>query len=394
MAIRHQLAVYSPISISAPVRGAAAALRIAQDPRPALIELLRRDYQADTVLLTGSGTQALQVAIAAAVKNAGGGDTIVALPAFSCFDVASAAIGAGVSTALYDLDPETLSPDLESLERVLAAGVRVAVIAPLYGMPVDWAPLSSLAKHYKTTLIEDAAQGHGAQWSGKSLGTFGEISTLSFGRGKGWTGGAGGAVLVRRTGSFDSFALDRVRASKEASTVVGMLAQWTLGRPSIYGIPHSIPALGLGETTFHPPVAPTTMPRSAAAAVLGAIRSSQEEAKRRRENAEWFLERTPDDDRVRSVRPIGNATPGYIRLPLRVRHGINGFADSARAMALGVAQSYPRSLAELAPRLGGAARSWPGADALARDLVTLPSHSRLNPVEREEILRLLHQKLR
>jgi perosamine synthetase len=394
MAIRHQLAVYSPISIAAPLRGAAAALRIMTDPRPALVELLRQEYDASGVLLTGSGTQALQVAIEMGVKRAGGGDPIVALPAFSCFDVASAAIGAGVSTALYDLDPETLSPNLGSLERVLMAGARVAVIAPLYGMPVDWGALQDLANRHDTILIEDAAQGHGAAWRGNTLGTIGDISTLSFGRGKGWTGGAGGAVLARGATSLDSIALRDAAAGKEANTIVGLLAQWTLGRPAVYGIPHSIPALGLGETTFHPPVAPITMPRSAAAAALGAIASTREEAATRRENAEWFLERLHSAERVRPIRPMQDAAPGYLRLPIRVRGGAGALDGSARAAALGVAQSYPRSLAELAPRLVGAERSWPGASELARDLVTLPTHSRLSPIERDEIVRMLHQKPR
>ena len=89
------------------------------------------------------------------------------------------------------------------------------------------------------------------------------------------------------------------------------------------------------------------------------------------------------------VHPIPDATPGYLRLPMRLSRGINGFDQSIRAMALGVAQSYPRSLGELAPRLTGPERSWPGSDELARDLVTLPTHSRLRPVEREEIVRML-----
>jgi dTDP-4-amino-4,6-dideoxygalactose transaminase len=394
MAIRHQLAVYSPISIVAPVRGVAAALHISDDPRPALVELLRHDFDARDVLLTGSGTQALQVAIEMATQQVGARAATIALPAFSCFDVASAAIGADVSTALYDLDPATLSPDLESLERVLAAGARVAVIAPLYGMPVDWDALEGLANRHGTMLIEDSAQGHGALWKGRPLGTFGAISILSFGRGKGWTGGAGGAVLVRRTSSPGPSTLRGVSSGKEASTIVGMLAQWTLGRPAVYGIPHSIPSLGLGETTFHPPVPPATMPRSAAAALLGAIMSSREEATKRRQNAQWFSERIAVDERVRKIRPTLDATPGYLRLPIRVRGGIRGFGDSARAMRLGVAQSYPSTLAELAPKLVEATGVWPGADELARDLVTLPTHSRLTAIERDEIVRMLHQKPR
>jgi dTDP-4-amino-4,6-dideoxygalactose transaminase len=394
MAIRHQLAVYSPISLGAPMRGVAAALRLTRDPRPALTELLRREFAASDVLLTGSGTQALHVALENAVRRGGPKNPTVALPAFSCFDVASAAIGAGVSAALYDLDPDTLGPDLESLERVLASGARVAVIAPLYGMPVDWDAIGALANRYDTILIEDSAQGHGASWRGKPLGTIGEISTLSFGRGKGWTGGRGGAVLIRREGSLDASAVASPGASKEAGSVVGLLAQWTLGRPAVYGIPYSIPALGLGETTFHPPVPPTTIPRAAAAAVLRAFASSQREAERRRENARWFLERIPGDEGVQSIRVIDGAVPGYLRLPIRVPGGMTGIEESARASALGVAQSYPRSLVDLAPRLTGPERAWPGGELLARDLVTLPTHSRVTPVERDEIVRILQRKPR
>lgn len=393
MAIRHQLAVYSPIPIGAPMHGVAAALRLAHDPRPALVEFLRTEFDASSVVLTGSGTQALQIAITSAVRRAGGEGT-VALPAFSCFDVASAAIGANVSTALYDLDPSTLEPDLESLERVLSSGARIAVIAPLYGLPVDWAALDSLAIRYGAMLIEDSAQGHGASWHGRPLGALGTTSTLSFGRGKGWTGGRGGAVLVRRGGSLDANTLPSARVGAEASSMVGLLAQWMLGRPAVYGIPHSIPALGLGETTYHPPVAPTDMPRSAAAAVIHAIHASREEAERRRENARWFLGHLPRGERVKSIRPTSEATPGYLRLPVRIRGALAALRGTTRALALGVAPSYPRTLSHLAPGLTGPERRWPGADELASDLLTLPTHSRLSAIEREEIVRMLDEALR
>jgi len=399
MAIRHQLAVYSPIPIGAPMRGIAAALRLTKDPRPALIDLLRREFRASEVLLVGSGTQALHVAIENAVKPFAGAERTVALPAFSCFDVASAAIGANVSAALYDLDSDTLGPDLESLERVLAAGARVAVIAPLYGMPVDWQSLEALAIRYGATLIEDSAQGHGATWRGQPLGALGEVSTLSFGRGKGWTGGRGGALLERWNGGTverqSSFVRPFHRSTvppsvrQEIDSVIGLIAQWTLGRPAVYGIPHSIPALGLGETTFHPPVQPTAMPRAAAAAVFRATEPSRREAECRRENARWFLERIPRSERTTPIRPTDGSVPGYLRLPLLVAGGMGGMQDASRALALGVAQSYPQSLVELAPRLTGPERTWQGADRLARDLVTLPTHSRLTAVERDEIVRIL-----
>jgi dTDP-4-amino-4,6-dideoxygalactose transaminase len=69
---------------------------------------------------------------------------------------------------------------------------------------------------------------------------------------------------------------------------------------------------------------------------------------------------------------------------------MEGITQPSLALKLGIAPSYPRTLVELAPRLAGPERTWPGAEQLASDLVTLPTHSRLTPVERDEIVRALH----
>jgi dTDP-4-amino-4,6-dideoxygalactose transaminase len=160
-----------------------------------LTDELARRYSADHALLCGSGTQALQIAITLAMRQVG--DSTVALPAFTCFDVATAAVGARAKIRFFDLDPSTLSPDLSSLEAALARGTRIVVVSHLYGFPVDWDALADLLARYGAIAVEDAAQGDHADWRGRILGSLGPISVLSFGRGKGWTGGSGGAVLVR-----------------------------------------------------------------------------------------------------------------------------------------------------------------------------------------------------
>ena len=128
--------VHSPLQWST-LRAGGAALVPGRDPRPALGALLAREFAAERVRLLASGTQALQTALVEAARAAGG-DVIVALPAFTCFDVATAAVGAGLPIALYDVDPRTLSPDLDSLTAALTAGARIVVVTPLYGVPVQW----------------------------------------------------------------------------------------------------------------------------------------------------------------------------------------------------------------------------------------------------------------
>jgi dTDP-4-amino-4,6-dideoxygalactose transaminase len=90
----------------------------------------------------------------------------VALPGYTCYDVATAAVGADARILLYDLDPETLAPDWGSLERTLEAGAGVVVLAPLYGYPFDWSAGEALAARHDAILVEDAAQGAGGTWRG------------------------------------------------------------------------------------------------------------------------------------------------------------------------------------------------------------------------------------
>lgn len=390
MPLRHQLAVYSPVSLRAGGRAAGDALRRGPDPRALLLAELLRDFAAESGALSGSGTQALQLALAEARRR--GGDAPVALPAFSCYDVAAAAVGAGVRVALYDVDPGTLAPDPASLERVLANGAGAVVAGPLYGVPPEWDALREAADRHGALLVEDAAQGHGASWRGRPLGSLGDLSVLSFGRGKGWTGGRGGALLARGGEAAAPGALPVPSPADEAKTAVLLAAQWLLGRPEVYGIPASIPGLGLGETTYHDPAPPAGITRAAAALLRHAREGSRGEAAARRENAAALLARLPAAGGARAVRVPAGGEAGWLRLPVRVPGGMDGLASHARARRLGVAASYPTTLAalpQLRPLLAGPETRWPGAEALVRELVTLPTHSRVTAAEREEILAML-----
>ncbi|MBA2245865.1 MAG: DegT/DnrJ/EryC1/StrS family aminotransferase [Gemmatimonadetes bacterium] len=392
MHLRHQLPVHSPIPLAAALRGAGGMLRLRGDPRPAVADLLAREYAAEEVVLCGSGTQALQLALEAGMRAAGG-QPVVALPGYSCFDVASAAVGAGAAITLYDLDPETLGPDLDSLEAALARGARVVVVSPLYGVPVDWEALEERASRVGALLIEDAAQGHGASWRGRPLGSLGRLSVLSFGRGKGWTGGKGGALLLRGeslSAGSGARTLGEPALRGEASTLAGVLAQWLLGRPAVYGLPASLPWLGLGQTLYREPSAPRRMGKGAAAMLERTREASVRAAASRRANARLLLEELPAGAACIRVDP--EADPGYLRLPVRLRDGMAAFPEPADALRLGVAPGYPSTLAALPAvraRMADGGARLEGAETLVRELVTLPTHPLLTSRERSELLRVL-----
>ncbi len=388
-----QLAAYSPLPFRAAWRAARLGLA-GEDSRSRVRALVRVLYEGDDVRLFGSGTEALSVALSVAatlVGEPGPGVGVVALPAYACYDVATAAVAANARIALYDVNPATLAPDLASLTTTLAAGARIVVVAPLYGMPVDWDAIEQCVGKVGAVAVEDAAQGHGARWRGRPLGSLGRVSVLSFGRGKGWTAGQGGALVVRGAARLPDGATPDCGRVGELRVALSALAQAALGHPAVYGLPAAIPWLHLGETRYREPREPRCMSRTAAALLERTVPLATEEVERRRENALILTERFPSRIRVRFIAPPPGGTPGYLRLPLLRPHGLAGFADPAAAQRLGVAGGYPSTLAALPPvakRLVRGGR-WPGAEELVRDLVTLPTHSWVGEADRKELLQML-----
>ena len=188
---RRQLPVSSTITARSLVRAIAPSVTGGSGARAALDAELRRAFGASSAALVDSGTSALAMAMRASTRAGG----VVALPGYACVDVGAAAIFAQLRVRLYDVDPVTLSADLDSVSRVLAQGADTIVVSHLYGYAADVPGVAALAAAHGAAVIEDAAQGAWGTLLGKRLGSFGPLSVLSFGRGKGMTGGGGGALL-------------------------------------------------------------------------------------------------------------------------------------------------------------------------------------------------------
>ena len=253
--LRRQLPVHSPLGLAALAAGARALLSPAAglDAEAEVQRRLAERFSGAAVLRTDSGTSALRLALhALGVARTGP----VALPAYCCYDIATAADGAGVPVLLYDLDPLTLGPSFPSLVAVLEAGAQAVVAVHLYGVPADLGEICRLAEQHRALVVEDAAQGAGMSWEGRPAGATGSLGVLSFGRGKGCTGGGGGALLANDAAGERALAVARhelARGSGGGDRLAAAGAQWLLGRPSLYGVPASLPFLGLGETVYREP---------------------------------------------------------------------------------------------------------------------------------------------
>jgi dTDP-4-amino-4,6-dideoxygalactose transaminase len=376
---RPQLPVYSPVTVGALAAAFAVTAAGGARARSQVEARLRAAYAPTDMLLVDSGTSALTLALAAVrfAAEAAGRSPLVALPAYGCFDLATAAVGAGVRVVLYDLDPATLGPAWPSLEAAIAVRPDAVVVAHLYGVPVDVARVARLASQVDAVVVDDAAQGVGASIGGRPLGALGSLGVLSFGRGKGRTGGGGGALLANDARGADLLALVRPEvgaAPRGRRETILLGAQWLLGRPSLYWIPASLPFLQLGATPYHAPHAVVVMPDACAAALAESWEESEREVLHRRAVAARWRRVVPASWALPESAAVG-AERGELRLPALVPEG-EAAEDVARRVGGGVMMGYPLPLTRL-PALAASVLDAPassGAEALTRRLVTLPCH--------------------
>ena len=86
----------------------------------------------------------------------------------------------GARPVLVDIDPETLTLDLEHLERAITPRTRAIMPVHLYGHPEDMDPINEMAARHGLIVIEDACQAHGARYKGKRTGSLGHAAAYSF----------------------------------------------------------------------------------------------------------------------------------------------------------------------------------------------------------------------
>jgi dTDP-4-amino-4,6-dideoxygalactose transaminase len=125
----------------------------------------------------GNGTDALQLALMAC--GIGRGDEVITAPNSAAF-TALAISSTGATPAFVDVDPGTYNVDPQKLLAAITPRTRAIMPVHLFGQPAAMEPILSLAKSHGLWVIEDAAQAHGAVYQGQHVGAIGDIGCFSF----------------------------------------------------------------------------------------------------------------------------------------------------------------------------------------------------------------------
>jgi 8-amino-3,8-dideoxy-alpha-D-manno-octulosonate transaminase len=145
-----------------------------------------------------SGSAALKVALEA--LDVGPGDDVL-VPAFTFLATYEAVMEVGAIPIMVDID-DTLNLDPQEIEKKRTPYTKAVIPVHMCGSAANIDKIMEIARKNKLLVLEDNAQGCGASFKGKKLGSFGDMGSFSFDYVKTVTTGEGGMII---TNSLDLY---------------------------------------------------------------------------------------------------------------------------------------------------------------------------------------------
>jgi perosamine synthetase len=154
----------------------------------------------------------------------------VVLPRYSCPSFVHAILASGLKVKYCDVNPVTLSYNLDKLFEMTTHNTLALICPNLFGLsnPVD--TISEYCKKHNIYLIEGVDYGVGTEYLGKRIGSFGDFSILNFQEGKAIPVGGG----MFTTNHEDVISFFESRTEKRPSNLFTMFAYMILSHPQMY----------------------------------------------------------------------------------------------------------------------------------------------------------------
>ena len=368
------------------------------------VEQLQRAVQArlgnkySYVYSTGRGAMASLLSGVKALRSSTDVRDEVILPAYTCYSVASSVINAGLKIRLCDIEPTTLSYDLEQLKQIDFKNVLAIVSSNLYGLPNNnLVEVERLANEQGLFLVDDAAQSLNSKLAGRAVGTFGSAGILSLDKGKNVTSIQGGLVVTDNR-ELSDYLVDQSRElpalGLKASLIefIKVLIYYAFLNPYAYKIPANISFSGLGETKYEPDLELRQYPVFLSSLAESQLKRIDEITQKRVVHGEYYEKNLLLSDGVTKVERAESSQPVYLRYPLLVHDTQRRARLLEQHREYGISASYPASLNNL-PEIESSLvekRDCPGADVVAKSIVTLPTHAFVRGEDMRRIVEIVN----
>jgi len=123
------------------------------------------------------------------------GDEVVTTP-YTWGQSVAPVLFTGATIVFADIDPKTMNIDPNSVADRVSPKTAAILPVHLFGNPADMDALHAIAERHNLAIISDAAQAFGALSKGRKIGSLGDVTCFSLGRGKAVCGGEGGVLVT------------------------------------------------------------------------------------------------------------------------------------------------------------------------------------------------------
>ena len=314
------------------------------------------------VVACASGTDALLMVLMA--KGLGRGDAVLC-PSFTFCATGEVVALTGATPVFVDVDDATFNIDPVSLGRGIATarklGLKPRVVIPvdLFGQSADHDAVAAIAEAEGLFVLDDAAQGFGASYKGRRIGTLGHASATSFFPAKPLgCFGDGGAIFTDDAGLAE--ILRSIRAHGQGADKYDNIR--------------------LGLTA--------RLDTMQAAILIEKLKIFEDEIAARNDVAERYNRALGNI--VIVPRLAAGCTSVWAQYTIRLPKGVDrdGFAAALKAQGVPTAIYYPKSMHQQT-----AYRNFPVADGglpvseqLSADVISLPMHAYLDEATQDRII--------
>lgn len=330
--------------------------------------MLEQTHGGSKVLLTTSCTHAIEMA--AFLLEIKPGDEVI-VPSFTFVSSVNAFVIRGARPVFADVHAGTLGLDERQLERLITPRTRAIVVVHYAGIGCQMDVIGAIAKAHGIAVVEDNAHGLFGAFQGRPLGTFGQLSTLSFHETKNFTCGEGGALMIN-----DPALIERAEIIREKGTD---RSKFHRGQIDKYGW------VDLGSSY---------LPSELLGAMLCAQLEDRDNIQARR-HALWarYAAALPEWAAAQQVAlpeiPEGrehSAHMYYVVLPsVSFRDGLMAHLKAQSMLA--VSHYIPLNVSKMGMQLGGRPGDCPVAEELAERLLRLPFYTLMTEAEQADVIR-------
>ena len=176
------------------------------------------------VLMTPSCTAALEMA--AILCELGPGDEVI-LPSYTFVSCANAVVRVGAKPVFVDVREDTLNINENLIERAITNKTKVILAVHYAGIGCEMDQIMAIAKKHNLLVVEDAAQGVGAYYNGRALGSIGHLGTYSFHETKNYICGEGGALCINKPEMIKRAEIIRDKGTNRSEFFRGEVDKYT-----------------------------------------------------------------------------------------------------------------------------------------------------------------------